>query len=351
MGAPMVRFTPARLAGLLAALAAVAVASFALCVRFGEQPVSLLAALSDPASTDAAILWSLRVPRAVLGAIVGAALATSGTALQSLMRNPLADPFVLGVSGGAALGATLAIALGLGVVGDLGVTDAGSAAARLSAPSLFAFAGSAGAIALVFAVSRVQGQTSPYAALLSGVIFNAFASAAITCVKVLASPDRLGDILYWLAGTLGYERGWTLAGAALLQLLAIGLIWSHAAPLNALTLGDEDAASLGVEVARTRRTLLFATSLSVAGAVALSGLVGFVGLIVPHLLRLWLGPDNRLLVPCSALGGAIFLMLSDLAARLLFRAIAAEPPVGVITALLGGPFFLVLLRRRHGLAL
>ncbi|HEY8211052.1 MAG TPA: iron ABC transporter permease [Myxococcaceae bacterium] len=345
----MVRFTPARLFGLLVALTALALAAFALCVRFGEQPISLLTALSDPTSSDATIFWALRLPHAVLAAIVGAALATSGTALQSLMRNPLADPFVLGVSGGAALGATLAIALGLGKVGDLGVAGPASALANLSAPSLFAFAGSAGAIALVFAISRVQGQTSTYAALLSGVIFNAFASAAITCVKTLTSRERLGEILYWLVGTLGYERGWTLAGAALLQVAAIGLIWANAAHLNALTLGDEDAASLGVEVARTRRALLLATSLSVAGAVALSGLVGFVGLIVPHVLRLWLGPDNRLLVPCSALGGAAFLMGSDLVARLLFRLVSQEVPVGVVTALVGGPFFLVLLRRRQRL--
>jgi iron complex transport system permease protein len=351
MRARMVRFTPARLVGLLAALSALAVAAFALGLVAGEQPISLSAALSDPSSTDATIFWSLRVPRAALAAIVGAALATSGTALQSLMRNPLADPFVLGVSGGAALGATVAIALGLGVVGDLGIAGPFSAAARLSAPSLFAFAGSGGAIALVFAVSRVQGQTSPYAALLSGVIFNAFASAAITCVKTLLSHERLGTVLYWLAGTLGYERPWTLAGAAALQLLAIGLMWANAAPLNALTLGDEDAASLGVEVARARRVLLLAASLSVAGAVALSGLVGFVGLIVPHVLRLWLGPDNRLLVPCSALGGAAFLILSDLVARLLFRVVASEFPVGVVTAMLGGPFFLVLLRRQRHLPL
>src|SRR3954468_19247587 len=132
MRAPMVRFTPGRLVGLLAALSALAVAALALCIRFGEQPISLQAALTDPSSTDATIFWSLRLPRAVLGAIVGAALATSGTALQSLMRNPLADPFVLGVSGGAALGATLAIALGLGMVGDLGVTGAASAFTRLS---------------------------------------------------------------------------------------------------------------------------------------------------------------------------------------------------------------------------
>jgi len=350
MRARMVRFTPGRLVGLLAALSALAVAAFILSVRFGERPFSFADAFSDPDSFSAKAL-ALRLPHAVLAAIVGAALATSGTALQSLMRNPLADPFVLGVSGGAALGAVLAIALGLDVVGDTGVVGLGSALAHLSAPSLFAFAGSAGAIALVSAISRVQGQTSPYAALLSGVVFNAFASAGITAVKTLTPPDRLAPILYWLAGTLGYERGWTLAAAALLQVIAIGFIWANAAALNALTLGDEDAASLGVDVAGTRRVLLFATSLSVAGAVALSGLVGFVGLIVPHVLRLWLGPDNRLLVPCSALGGAAFLMFSDLVARLLFNLVDAPTPVGVITALLGGPFFLVLLRRQHHLPL
>jgi iron complex transport system permease protein len=245
----------------------------------------------------------------------------------------------------------VALALGLGTVGDLGVVDPASAAARLSAPSLFAFAGSAGAIALVFSVSRVQGQSSPYAALLAGVIFNAFASAAITGIKTLSSPARIGDILYWLAGALGYERPWTLAGAAGLQLFAIGLMWGSAGRLNLLTLGDEDASSLGVDVHRTRQLLLVATSLSVAGAVAVSGMVGFVGLIVPHVLRLWLGPDNRLLIPVSALGGAAFLMVSDLLTRLLFSLVPAELPVGVITAMLGGPFFLFLLRRRERLPL
>ena len=139
----------------------------------------------------------------------------------------------------------------------------------------------------------------------------------------------------------------TLAAAALLQLGAVGVMWRYAGRLNLLTLGDEDAASLGVPVERTRRVLLLATSLSVAGAVALSGLVGFVGLIVPHVLRLSLGPDHRLLSPASAVGGAAFLLLADLGARLLFRVFHAEPPVGVLTALLGGPFFLLLLHRRR----
>lgn len=340
-------FSAARATAALAALAVLAVASLALSSRFGEYPLSLTAALGDPASTDAQILFSLRLPRALLAAIVGASLGASGCALQGLLRNPLADPFVLGVSGGAALGATLAIAVGLSSFGDLAGDSIGGGFARLSAPAFFAFLGSLGATALVFAVGKVRGRTTPYAALLSGVIFNAFASAAITVVKTLSAPDKVGEILYWLAGTLGYERYGTLAVAALVQVIAIGALWLYAARLNLLTLGDDDAASLGVPVERTRIVLLLAASLSVAGAVALSGLVGFVGLIVPHVLRLWLGPDQRLLVPASALGGAALLLVSDLGARLLFPVFHAEPPVGVITALLGGPFFLVLLHRRE----
>src|SRR5688500_16531366 len=164
-----VRFTVARAVALFGGLVAVALVSFAIAVRFGEQPISLRAAWSDPESTDAVIFWSLRLPRALLGAIVGAALAFSGSTLQALVPNPLADPFVLGVSGGAAVGATLSIALGLGTLGELAVLPG---LARVSAPSLFAFAGSLGAIALVFAASRVQGRSSPYAALLAGVVFN-----------------------------------------------------------------------------------------------------------------------------------------------------------------------------------
>lgn len=336
-----------RWAVVLGVLCALALASLAVAAAFGEYPLSLREALFNPSSPDARIFWSLRMPRALLAALVGAALGTSGCALQGLLRNPLADPFVLGVSGGAALGATLALAVGLGTLGDVVGAGFGEGVARISAPSLFAFAGALGATALVFAAGKRRGRTSPYAALLTGVIFNAFAAAAITCIKTLSAPDKIGEILFWLAGTLGYEKYGTLGAAALLQLIAIGVMWMYAARLNLLTLGDDDAASLGVPVERTRVVLLLAASLSVAGAVALSGLVGFVGLIVPHVLRLALGPDVRLLMPASAIGGAAFLMLSDLGARLLFPAFQAEPPVGVITALLGGPFFLVLLRRRE----
>ena len=284
-----VRFTPARAVLLLGTLALLAAGAMVLSVLLGEYRLHLGVALTDPSSADARVLLGLRLPRAVLGALVGAALAASGSALQALLRNPLADPFVLGVSGGAALGTTLALALGLLAV---------------AGPSLFAFAGAVGAMVLVLGAGRAR--SSPYAALLTGVVFNAFAAAIITCIKTLLTPDRLGEVLYWLAGSLGYEP--------------------------------------------TRTLVLFAASLSVAGAVALAGLVGFVGLIVPHLLRLWLGPDQRLLVPASALGGAAFLVIADLLTRLLFPVFHAEPPVGVVTAVLGGPLFVWLLHRREGLA-
>ncbi|WP_343073637.1 FecCD family ABC transporter permease [Pyxidicoccus fallax] len=341
-------FRASRALALLGAFLALAFISFALAARFGEQSISLIAALTDPTSSDAVIFWELRLPRALLGAIVGAGLAASGTTLQGLLRNPLADPFVLGVSGGAALGATLALAVGLATVGEV-APGLGGALSRLSAPALFAFLGAGASILFVLSASRGAAGRAPYAALLTGVIFNSFASAAITLVKVMSAPDRLGEILHWLVGALSFERVSTLVLSALLQLMAVGVMWALSGRLNLLSLGDDDATSLGVPVAATRRWLLLASSVSVAGAVALTGLIGFVGLIVPHLLRLAFGPDQRLLVPLSALGGASFLMLSDLLARLAFPLFNQDLPVGVVTALLGGPLFLVLLRRRVGL--
>lgn len=344
--AAAIRFTAPRVIAVLVTLAVAVVASVALAMVVGEQSIALASAFGDPESTDAAIFWELRLPRALLAAIVGAALASSGGTLQALLRNPLADPFVLGVSGGAALGATVAIALGLSSVAEVAPGLFG-ALARLSAPSAFALLGAVGSMLLVFGISRGQGRSSPYAALLSGVIFNAFAIAAITFIRTLAEPEKMGEILFWLTGALGYERLSTLGLAAALQGVAIGGMWLLSGRLNLLTLGDEDAASLGVPVERTRLLLLLFASLSVAGAVALSGLIGFVGLLVPHVLRILLGPDLRLLVPASALLGAAFLVLADLGARLLFGALSTEPPVGVVTALLGGPFFLFLLRQRE----
>lgn len=340
--APARRLTASRFVTVLSALAALELVAFLLGASLGEQPVSLVRAFGDDESTDALILFSLRLPRVVLAGMVGASLAASGCALQTLLRNPLADPFVLGVSGGAALGATLAIALGLGTLSQVAPGTL-AALAALSLPSLFAFGG---AILATFIVFAAAGGRTGETALLTGVIFNAFAAAAITCVKALSAPEQLGELLYWLAGALGHERPATLMAQGVLQLLALSLLVALAGRLHLLALGDEDARSLGVPVERTRLLLLLATSLSVAGAVALTGLIAFVGLLVPHLLRLWLGPDPRLLLPASIVGGAAFLTLADLGARLLFPLFGTEPPVGVLTALLGGPLFLFLNRRR-----
>lgn len=338
-------FTPQRALGLCAGFAVLGGVALLVAACWGEFPLSLLAVLTEPGSTDAMIFWQVRLPRTVLGAIVGAGLAASGATLQGVLRNPLAEPFVLGVSGGAALGATLAIAAGLTTVKEV-APGLGGTLSRLSAPTLFAFVGAGATLLFVLAASRRAGGRVPVTALLMGVIFNAFASAVITLVKVLTRPEKLEEILHWLVGTLGMEDPETLGLAALLQGAALAVMLALSGRLNLLGLGDEDAAALGVPVERTRRWLLVAASASVAGAVALSGMIGFVGLIVPHLLRLVFGPDQRLLVPLSALGGATFLMLAELLARLLYPVANQVLPVGVVTALLGGALFLGLLYRR-----
>jgi iron complex transport system permease protein len=351
-GAPQesqgLRLSAARVLALCAAGLGLTLVTFALAVRFGEQPLSLSAVLWEPGSVDAVIFWEVRLNRALLAVIVGAGLAASGATLQGLLRNPLADPFVLGVSGGAALGATLALAAGLATVGEVAPGLVGGLE-RLSAPALFAFAGAGSSVLFVLAVSRGHAARAPYAALLTGVVFNSFAAAAITLIKTLSAPDRLGEILHWLVGTLGHEKGPTLGLSALLQVAALAVMIALSGRLNLMMLGDEDATALGVPVARTRHVLLLAASASVAGAVVLTGLIGFVGLIVPHLLRLAFGPDQRQLIPLSAVGGAGFLLLADLLARLSFPLVNNELPVGLITALLGGPLFIALLTRRGGM--
>ncbi|MFO0597975.1 MAG: iron ABC transporter permease [Myxococcaceae bacterium] len=329
------RFTTTRWLVTLAACVGVAACGFAVAVAFGEQPIDFSQVGVD-GSTDALLFWSLRLPRVVLAALVGAALAASGATLQSLLRNPLADPFVLGVSGGAALGATVALAFGAVVSVSL---------PALAAVSSFALLGAVGATVLVLAVGRMAGG-GPGTTLLAGVIFNAFALAMITFIKALVAPDKLGEILFWLAGSLGHET-WASLGLVGAGVVASLLALTALSPrLNLLSLGADDAQSLGVDVRRTTRLLLLVSSIAVAVVVSLSGLVGFVGLLVPHLARLLFGADQRVVVPTSALLGATFLMLADLAARLLFRVFHTEPPVGVITSLLGGPLFLLLMARR-----
>ena len=334
---------PGRAALALGAGAISLLLSLALSCALGAQPLSLAAALSG-AEPDRAILLGLRLPRALLGAVVGVALSASGTALQALLRNPLAEPFVLGVSGGAALGGAVALLAG-GLLGGLWAPF--QALAQAPPVAAGAVAGAAGATVLAFAVGRVGGRLVPEAALLVGIVFNAFAAALITVLKILVAPEQAARLLYWLMGSVGYEPAGAILATAAVVLLAVGTLVALSARLNLLSLGDDEAASLGVEVGRVRAAVLLAASAATGAAVALSGMVGFVGLIVPHLVRRVLGPDHRILVPASALFGGAFLVLADAAARVAFLPLGSEPPVGALTALAGGPLFLWLLRRQE----
>lgn len=331
----------ARLPALLAAgLLALALATLVSCA-LGAQPISISAALGG-AEPDRTILLRLRVPRAVLAAIVGAALAGAGVALQALLRNPLAEPFVLGISGGAALGGTLVI-----VAATLATHLFGPGAAALASATPIAAGAVLGAAAtapLVFGLGRLGGG-GPESAILVGVVFNAFAAGLITLLRILVPPDRAARLLYWLLGTIGYESGTTLAVGGAAVAVALGALVLLSARLNLLTLAEEEAASLGVDVRRERALLFLIASAATGAAVALAGMVGFVGLIVPHIVRRVVGPDHRLLVPASVLFGGAFLVLADALARLAFLPLGTEPPVGAVTAFLGGPFFLWLLAR------
>ena len=287
------------------------------------------------------IIGQIRLPRTLLGLSVGAVLALCGVAMQGLFRNPLADPGLVGVSSGAALGAALVIvgsaSLGWGL-GPLWLQP--------YLLSLAAFAGGLGVTAVVYRLGRRDGQTSVAAMLLAGVALSALAGALIGLFTYLADDATLRSLTFWNMGSLNgasYARLWPLL------LVGLGVaIWlpRRATALNALLLGESEARHLGFEVERLKRELVLCTALGVGAAVAAAGLIGFIGLVVPHLLRLLVGPDHRILLPASAMAGAALLLLADLLARLLLA--PAELPIGIITALLGAPFFLYLLvRGRH----
>lgn len=316
------------------AVALVAISLFALAtgpsgIGMAEVVGLLIDGEGDAAVRD--IVLSVRLPRVVLGVLVGAALATAGAVFQALLRNPLADPYVLGVSGGAALAGISVLALG----GAWGIPS--------SAVPVAAFIGGLLATALLYWVSGGRGRSSPTALLLTGVVFNAFASAAIIFLASVAGFFDGSRIFLWLIGHLSaveIDAAGLVAVSVALGCATAGIL---ARSLNLLVLGDETAAQLGVPVEAHRRWLLVATSLMVGAAVAVSGLIGFVGLIVPHSLRLVIGSDHRLLIPASALCGAGFLVLCDTAARTMLN--GRELPVGAVTAIVGGPLFIFLLRR------
>lgn len=306
-----------------------------LGASFGTDSVSFSRALGDASSLDHAVVFDVRLPRVLLAAISGAGLSAVGVALQALLRNPLAEPYVLGVSGGSALGATVAILLGLS-----GATVLGASLVPLAA-----LAGGLGATALVIAFAAAVPSRG-MSVLLAGVVVNAIASAAITFLKTLVSPSKAQELLFWLMGFLDVPSRASLVVLVVYVSLGTGVLLFDAARLNVLSLGDEAAHHLGVRVREVERRTLVASSLVVGAIVSVTGLIGFVGLVVPHILRRTLGPDARVLLPAAlGLGGAA-LVLCDLVSRASFRFLHTEAPVGAVTALVGGPLFLVLLRRR-----
>jgi iron complex transport system permease protein len=323
------------------ALAGVLGVCLLLGASIGAGRASLLDLLPGGGSTgeiDRTILYDVRLPRVLLAALLGGALSVAGVVFQALLRNPLADPYVLGVSGGASIGGVLALLLGLGA--------SGAALAGAGVPIL-AFAGALGSLALIQWIATVGGRMTVYTVLLTGAIFNAFSAALIYFIQSVASLRQLHAIVFYLMGQIpsyGYIRLGVL-GLAVLAVVAALLFMAR--DYNAMSLGEEGARQIGVDVERVKRRSLVLGSLLTGVAVSVAGLIGFVGLVVPHVLRILLGPDHRLLLPAAFLGGASFLVLADLVARALVA--PNELPVGVVTALIGGPFFLYLLRTRRGI--
>jgi iron complex transport system permease protein len=343
---PRIRVRPRKpLAFGALAVLLVAVALWSLSCGAMNIPVSeVLGALGrwfggKALSGDDHVVLMLRLPRVLLAMLVGAALACSGAAMQGLFRNPLADPGLIGVSAGAALGAVSMIVLGgafTGVMselaGSLGIAGA-------------AFVGGLAATALVYMLGRRRPGIGTL--LLAGVAINAIAMAGVGLLTFLASENQLRDLTFWSLGSLG-GAGWQrLAVVSVPMLLALLLLPRSAAALNALLLGEQEARLLGFRPERLKPMLVTLVALSISAAVATTGVIGFVGLVVPHLLRMVWGSDHRTLLPASTLGGAALLTAADTFARTIVA--PAELPIGVLTALLGGPFFLwLLLRARIG---
>jgi iron complex transport system permease protein len=283
------------------------------------------------------IIVDYRLPRVLLGVVAGVGLGAVGAAFQTVLRNPLAEPYILGVSGGSAVGATVAIAFGVRGLGLFGAAAVPAAA----------FSGGVLATVVVWSLMRAGG-ASGASILLAGVVVNAIASACVMLIESLAAPDKVQSLLWWLMGSLdvpswgqlGFVSGYVAGG--------VGVLMVDAARMNLLALGDEPAASLGVDVRRLERRTFFACAAVVGAVVSVTGLIGFVGLVVPQAVRRVVGPDLRVVLPASALVGGTVLVACDLLVRVASPHVHTEVPVGAVTALLGGPVFLVLLHRRRG---
>lgn len=316
-------------------LLVILLASLVLGVRFDSVPLTtseMLAVLGGGGEQwQREIVWQFRFPRALLGALVGGGLALAGATFQALLRNPLAEPYILGISGGASVGAVTLLALGL-------------ATATSWALPLAAFAGALLAIALVFGVATASGRTMDVRVLLlAGVVVGAFFSACIAFILSVSEARTVQSAVLWIMGSLAGADWRDVLVTAVYTVPAALLLLGLARPLNLISVGEETALYLGADVERVKRLALGVAALLTAAGVAVAGVIGFVGLVVPHAVRLLVGSDHRALLPLSFLGGAAFLSLADLIAKLALS--PTEVPVGVFTAFVGVPLFLVLLRR------
>jgi iron complex transport system permease protein len=293
-----------------------------------RQILAVLAGHSDQYPTLSSIVWRIRLPRVLLAALVGATLSLGGLVFQALLRNPLAEPYILGVSGGSAVGAIIGILLGMSP--SPGVP-------------FFAFAGSMATLLLVLLIASTRSAMKKDTLILAGVMVNAFCSSVIMFLISLTQDSRLHNILFWLMGDLSMSDTHRTLMLLVPLLPCFAAIFLLARPMNILLMGEEMAANMGVDVRIITLVLLLITSFMVSAVVCHTGLLGFVGLVMPHLLRLLFGPDHRVLVPACILGGGAYLILCDLLARSLPS--QGEMPVGVITAMVGAPLFIILLRR------
>lgn len=300
-------------------------------ISFGEILTILFG--GDASVSHKTIILNIRLPRILLGGLVGASLAIAGAAMQGLFRNPMASPYVLGISSGAAFGASLSIVLGFSIV-------TGQFASPVMA-FVFAFM----TLFLVYSIAKTDGRVPVDTLLLAGIAIAAFFTALVSFTKYLAG-EKLSAIVFWMMGGL-WDARWSFFAFALPMVVAgTAMILIFSRDLNVMMIGEDHAVNLGVNVPLVRNTILVASSLVTAAAVSVSGIIGFVGLIVPHIMRLFVGPDNRILLPASCLVGAIFMIWTDRVAGTIVS--PEELPVGIITALLGAPFFLYLLKRRKG---
>jgi iron complex transport system permease protein len=336
--APAARRTAVLLAVLVVAVVAVSLAG----VVIGAFPLSVedvVATLADkvglsigtlPDEVAQSVLWDIRVPRVLLGLCIGAALGTAGALMQGTFANPLAEPGIVGVSSGAALGAVVSIVVGFHALGTWSV-------------SVAAFLGGLATVLLVYVSARADGRTEVVTLVLSGVALNAMTGAVIGLAQFFSTDAELRSITFWLLGSLAQATWVKVAAVAPLAVVGIAVSCAQARKLDLLALGERPAQHLGVDVERLRLTTMVIVAVLTAAAVAVSGIITFVGLVIPHLVRMLIGPGHRGLLPASALAGATIIVFGDLMARTL--AAPSEIPLGVLTALVGSPVFFVLLRR------